>query len=821
MHAKETKLQEILEGTKQYVIPLFQRSYSWTSKEWGVLWKDITELAELDNPRVHFIGSIVNMPTTSVPHGVSKFLLIDGQQRLTTIFIILAILRNKAREAGNNKLADKIHNTLLVNQYEDGNDYYKLLPTQLDRLSFMHIIDKDGESDNQVNEAFLFFEKKFRNISCELGKLLKILTDCFSIVSIVLGTDDNPYLVFESLNAKGRPLTPADLIKNYFFMRIHQEKQDEIFKKYWLPMQTDLEDDMPEFIRHFLMRKGGTVRLNDVYYSLKEQVNEGNAIEYIKELNQYSRYYKSLIHPESEENVRLRECFIRMNRLEATTAYPILLFFYSEYDSQRLSLSDFIDILTSLENYLIRRFICDYKSNLLNKIFPTAYSAIQLCQTEKMADSFKSFLAEKGYPKDVEFRTKFKETKMYGGGERKTKTKFILESLENGYHHKEKIDMSNLTIEHIMPQTLSVWWQKNLGDDWENIHDELLDTIGNLTLTAYNSELSNDNYDTKRAIYADSHLEMNKFLSDIISWNKEQILERSSLLTEKALEIWPYFGDREETSPNEKSITGTSPYSLELLGESFTVKNWREVFELTLNTLAELEPEKFDLIANYMPAYVGKDKNKFRAIRQLNNGYYIEVNQSALSIHKNCLKAIQIVGLSLDDWTVNYTSANINVFPNAEIKEKSSSVSERQSNKVKAKCIERITQYFGKTLVKYSNSVYKTSDKSIGFYFAISKAYQQPHFERYWFGYRKKDELKDCQKCYYIFGCKDEKMLIVLPQEELDNHMMEMNASVDSETGEIRHWHIVFTIGNDKRVKWALSRPKMHEIDITDYVLSS
>lgn len=819
MHAKETKLQEILEGTKQYVIPLFQRSYSWTSKEWGILWKDITELAEMDNPRAHFIGSIVNMPTTSVPHGVTKFLLIDGQQRLTTIFIILAILRNKAREAGNNKLAEKVHNTLLVNQYEDGNDHYKLLPTQLDRLSFMHIIDKDGDSDNQIKKAFLYFEKKFKNISCELEELLKILTDYFSIVSIVLGTDDNPYLVFESLNAKGRPLTPADLIKNYFFMRIHQEKQYEIFNKFWLPMQTDLEDDMPEFIRHFMMRKGGTVLKNDVYYSLKEQVNEGNAIDYIKELNQYSRYYKSFIHPESENNLRLRNCFFRMNRLEATTAYPLLLFFYGEYDTQRLSLNDFIDILTSLENYLIRRFVCDYKSNQLNSIFPTACSAIQSCQTEQMAEFFKMFLAGKGYPKDIEFRTKFKETRMYGNGERKVKTRFILESLEKGYHHKEKIDMNNLTIEHIMPKTLSVWWQKSLGEDWENIHDELLNTIGNLTLTAYNSELSNDNYDAKRTIYADSHLELNKYLSGIISWNKEQILERSSLLTDKALEIWPYFGDSEATSSNEKGITGTSPYSLEILGESFSVKNWRDVFELTLNTLAELEPEKFEMIAKKMRAYIGKDKNKFRAIRQLNNGYYIEVNQSAPSIYKNCLRVIQIVGLSSDDWVVNYTSDNNSEVSTEENKEKPASASERLSKKVKAKCVERITQHFGKKLVKYSNSVYKTSDMSIGFYFAISKAYQQPHFERYWFGYRKKDELNDCQKCYYVFCCKDENTLIVLSQEELDNHQEEMNASFDSETGEKKHWHIVFTIGKDKRVKWALSRPDMHEIDITNNLL--
>ena len=817
MHAKETRLQEIIEGTKQYVIPLFQRPYSWTQKEWSILWKDISELAEMENPRAHFMGSIVNMPTTSVPHGVSKFLLIDGQQRLTTIFIILTILRNKARNDGNNKLADKIHNTLLVNQYEEGHDYYKLLPTQDDRMPFMHIINQEDTSNSNIEEAYSFFEKKIKNSPCSSDIILKILTDNLSIVSIVLGADDNPYLVFESLNAKGRTLTPADLIKNYFFMRIHQDKQDEVFTHYWQPMQTDMEKELPEYIRHFMMRKGGTVKISDVYYSLKEQVNEDNAIDYIRELSKYSRYYKSMIHPETEMNTKLRECFMRLNRIEATTAYPILLFFYGEYDSQHIPLDDFVDILTSLENYLIRRFVCDYKSNLLNKIFPTAYVAVS--QAENAAEAFKTFLSEKGYPKDTEFKTKFRETRMYGGGERKVKTRYILERLENGYHHKEKIDMSNLSIEHIIPQTLSVWWQKNLGEEWEEVHEDLIDTIGNLTLTAYNSELSNADYETKRAIYAESHLEMNRHLSGITSWKKEQILERSYLLADKALEIWPYFGDRDSFNSTGENVSGSSPYSLEILGETFPVKNWRDVFELTLNTLAEIEPAKFEQVAISQPSYVGKDKNKFRAIRQLNNGYYIEVNQSASSILKNCLKAIQIVGLSTNDWKVNYSVGTDKIPSNEIITDGTLSIKEKNNNKIKEKCVDRVALHLGEPLHRHSNSIYMTEDKSVGFYFAVSKAYKQPLFERYWFGYRKKNELSDCRNRFYVFGCKNEKTLIVIPQSEIEKHLSEMNVSIDSDSGETTHWHVVFTVNKDRNVKWSLSKPEMHDIDVTDYLL--
>lgn len=218
MQAKETKLQDIIEGTKQYVIPLFQRTYSWTTKEWEVLWKDLIELCEAENPRTHFIGSIVNIPTVSVPEGVAKYLLIDGQQRLTTIFIIFALLRDKANESNNSIFADEINNTLLVNPYKKENDYFKLMPTQVDRQAYKAIIQGENLScDSQIKNAYTFFSKKLKqHQSLDHEKLKKILTSNFSMVSIVLNADDNPYLVFESLNAKGRPLTQADLIRNYF-----------------------------------------------------------------------------------------------------------------------------------------------------------------------------------------------------------------------------------------------------------------------------------------------------------------------------------------------------------------------------------------------------------------------------------------------------------------------------------------------------------------------------------------------------------------------------------------------------------------------------
>ena len=653
MQAKETKLQDIIEGTKQYVIPLFQRTYSWTTKEWDVLWKDLIELAETENPRAHFIGSIVNMPTVSVPEGVAKYLLIDGQQRLTTIFILLTLLRNKARETQNQEFADEINNTLLVNPYKKDNDFFKLMPTQVDRDIYKNFINgKSNETDNQLTRAYNFFEKKLRQVPLEHEKLKKIITSCFSVVSIVLDTDDNPYLVFESLNAKGRPLTQADLIRNYFFMRIHIDNQDYAYNNYWQPMQTALNDSLTEYIRHYLMRDGSTIKQNDVYYALKERVSPTNAIDYLKELQKFSVYYQRLIYPELEPEEVLQKYFRRLNRIEVTTAYPLLLNFYGNYTANRIGKTDFVAILKTLENYLIRRFVCNVPTNQLNKVFPGVYPLLITKYQDNMVEGVKAILQSRGYPKDNEFYTRFKETKFYGAGDRQIKTKLILETIEENFAHKEAVPFDNLTIEHVMPQTLSEWWQNHIGDDWEETHELFLHTIGNLTLTAYNPEMSNNDFSTKKKTYNESHLELNKYFAPLSSWKRSEIESRADALAKQALEIWSYFGQDNSASSDLKEVTGTSPTSLKILGQQFEVKTWRDVLEQTLNTIADLEPDKFDIIAHNFPRYLGKDKNKFRAVRQLQNDYFIEVNLSAQSIQKFCYQAMETIELTSDEWNI-------------------------------------------------------------------------------------------------------------------------------------------------------------------------
>ncbi|MFN5310655.1 MAG: DUF262 domain-containing protein [Candidatus Kapaibacterium sp.] len=653
MQAKETKLQDIIEGTKQYLIPLFQRTYSWTNKEWEVLWKDLVELCDMENPRTHFIGSIVNMPTVSVPEGVAKYLLIDGQQRLTTIFIFLALLRNKAKENGNLRFADEINNTLLVNQYKDGFDHYKLMPTQVDRITYQNLINGENNLiENQITKAYTFFEKKLKQVELDHEKLKKVITSSFSVVSIVLDTDDNPYLVFESLNAKGRPLTQADLIRNYFFMRIHIDKQENVYNNYWLPMQKALNGDLTEFIRHFLMKNGKIVKQDDVYYELKESVSTTNAIEYLSELKKYSIYYQKLKYPEFENEPKLKNMFTRLNRIEVTTAYPLLLNFYNDYSEGVINIDDFETILKTLENYLIRRFVCNIATNQLNKIFPSIYPTIQSNYSDNIVEGFKAIIQDKGYPKDNEFLLRFRETKFYGGGDRVIKTKLILETIENSFNHKESVPFENLTIEHIMPQTLSEWWQEHLGEEWEETHEIYLHTIGNLTLTAYNTELSNDDFLTKKITLNQSHLELNKYFKDISGWTRNDIERRSEELATIASQIWSYFGQENSKPTNIQEVTGTTPIALKILGQRFEVKSWRDVLEKTMNVIAELEPDKFEIITHNFPRYINKDRNKFRAIRQLENGYFIEVNLSAQSIQKLCYQAMETIELTSDEWEV-------------------------------------------------------------------------------------------------------------------------------------------------------------------------
>jgi len=511
MKASETTFQPIIEGTKQYVVPLFQRPYSWTKKEWEVLWDDLIWLCENNEPKSHFIGSIVTMPTISVPQGVSKYLLIDGQQRLTTIFVLLILLRDIAKtDKAGGQLADEIQQTMLVNPFKKDDDFFKLLPTQVDRENFKNLIKSENQNhDCSLYSCYLYFERKIRQTGVNLDALTKVITTRLSAVGIVLDLDDNPHLVFESLNAKGRNLTQADLIRNYFFMRIHADEQEKYHLKYWDPMQTSLGEDLTEFVRHYLMKDGNFVKQNEVYFTLKDRIGQGDAIQALSDMSGYSVFYKRIISPDTESNKDLRNYLSRLNRLEVTTAYPFLLNCYNDYANGRLGQKDFIEIIRLVENFIIRRYVCNIPTNQLNKIFPSLYSQALIRNASSFLDGVRQVLQSRDYPKDTEFRQRLLDAKLYGAGERLAKTKFILETLETAHEHKESPVFENLTVEHIMPQTITDSWKQHLGEDWQADHELFLNTLGNLTLTAYNSELSNSPFLIKKQYLIKSHLELN------------------------------------------------------------------------------------------------------------------------------------------------------------------------------------------------------------------------------------------------------------------------------------------------------------------------
>ncbi|GCE20907.1 DUF262 domain-containing protein [Dictyobacter kobayashii] len=653
MKASETKLQALIEGTKQYIVPLFQRAYSWDKKEWEMLWNDLMELYDTDNPRAHFIGSIVTMPTTSVPEGIAKYLLIDGQQRLTTIFILLALLRDKAKKNDQEELAEEINDTLLVNRYKKGSDYYKLQPTQVDRESFHNLIHSDTKQvQDKITGAYHFFDRKLKRNDIDGESLKKVISSNVSVVSIVLEQDDDPYLVFESLNAKGRPLTQSDLVRNYFFMKIHTKEQEDIYARYWEPMQTKLGDSLTECIRHYLMIDGAFVKQGDVYYFLKQRLLEGEPLKHLSDLTTFATYYHKLLDPKEEPDKNIQKALQRIRRFEITTSYPFLLNCYHDYHQNKLSANNFVKVLQILENFIIRRFVCNVTTNVLNKMFPALYIQIKSKNPTNFVDGLKSVLQTKGYPKDSEFKLRFMDSKFYGNGDRAVKTKLILEAIEESYNHKEQINFEGLTIEHIMPQMLTDQWKEQLGGDYEITHELLLHTIGNLTLTKYNPELSNHSFSSKKEHFKSSHIELNRYFTDLDSWKKEDIEKRSALLTDIALSIWPYFGN-EEIEPNEqKRVTGTTPKTMNILGQRFEVQSWRDVLERTMNTIAELEPEKFGLIMNQFPRSVGRDKKKFNETRELSNGTFIEVQRSAKDIQRFCFQVLEAVELSSEDLQV-------------------------------------------------------------------------------------------------------------------------------------------------------------------------
>ena len=551
MEAKQVIFQELLNGARQYVVPLYQRTYSWEEKQWEQLWDDILDIYSMESPRNHFIGSVVTQQIHTAPEGLPMYTLIDGQQRMTTLFILLSVVRERA--AGDRekwkKLADEIHNTCLINEYKEGDEYFKLMPTQGDRTPFRKTISGETQaSDAQIEKARQYFDKQVWSGDSEgdefnLRKLHSCIVNHLDMVSIHLHTEDSPNRIFESLNNTGLPLSVADLIRNYVLMNIPDiEQQEHTYKEDWYPMEQSFPEGQvnTDFFWRYLMMDGSLPRQDDTYEEIQKRFKDFDSpAKYrgaVKEFAKFSNYYVQITsHRKSGLDAPLLEQIRRLNQWEAAVAYPFLMRSLDEVASEHITQDDLLDVMRQIESFLIRRQVCGVPTNSLRSIFARMSGQVDY---DQFVESSKNHLLENRWPTDDDFRRNFVGFPLYSRG-RIARTRLILWSLENSFNKKETPEQTDqITIEHIMPQTLSDEWKEYLGSDWPDIHTQWLDTVGNLTLSGYNPELGNRPFSEKQQLLLDSNFALSESLEHIECWCPDSIQNRANDLAGRALEIW-------------------------------------------------------------------------------------------------------------------------------------------------------------------------------------------------------------------------------------------------------------------------------------------
>ncbi|MCW5890561.1 MAG: DUF262 domain-containing protein [bacterium] len=665
--ANETKLIRIIEGTNQYLVPHFQRPYTWQRKNWDTLWADVEALlggeAPSETPREHFMGAIVTAPAHSVPEGVTKYLLIDGQQRLTTLLTMLAAIRDRARLLDDQKLANRIHELYLTNRYQDGLDQYKLLPTQgnepqhNDRSAFMRIVDAEEQAHpgSALHTAYQHFARLLKPTTVErVNALANAVLAHVLLVSIVLERDDNPYAIFESLNAKGQPLSQSDLVRNFFFMSIDSSRHDHIYSTKWTPMERAIgRENMETYIRHFLIRRGTVVKEADVYFALKTEVEDRgreHAEPMLDELVKFSQHYVKFIDASREHSTDIRERLVRLQRLRATVCYPFLLNVFEDRASGKMTDREAIDILDVIENFVVRRYVCGTIRAELNEVFTALYR--NASRFTRLGEGVREVLGSRNYPLDEEFFENLQTRKLYAVGEARDRARLILERLEECRAGKERVGTDNLTIEHIMPQTLTDWWREHLGPSVDETYELYLHTIGNLTLTAYNAELSNADFPKKAELLRESRLTLNSELPELSRWTREEIELRAKSLAERALEVWPNFAPH-ASARRHRAVRGTTPKRVVVLGEAFEVKSWQDVLRVTLTQLMLLGTEVIDQLLVEFPKNIRRSGTGLTAPKALSSELYYEGHLNAEQIYRLCSQIVQQVGLSSGEWHVD------------------------------------------------------------------------------------------------------------------------------------------------------------------------
>ena len=554
MEANKRRLHEIIGGSVQFVIPVFQRDYSWTEDQCEQLWTDLERVAN-DSGKEHFFGPIVYINTYGSGAAFNRWLLIDGQQRLTTVTLLMAALRDHYSNTDSpSTKSQKIEQYYLSNTQEDEINQRKLLLRDRDdetlswRISSLDEPDQKSKSDN-IEKNYQFFRSKFREgvgldfIENSIGQL--------AIVDVRLdkGKDD-PQQIFESLNSTGIDLSQADLVRNYVLMGLDETAQTNLYKQFWKPIErlySGNSGELDNFLREFCAlqqqsQKQG--RIDQVYNSFRlvfgSQRDDLNQLkELLEKMLNYARCHAAFVM-KTEEFPTLTTSLERV-RSCATTPAILVVRLLSAYEKQYLSESEAVAALHLLESYLVRRDVCGLQTRSYWQQF--AKLSYSLNNDDVLGSLQAGFhhLKDTNYsfPTDQEFRRALEEEKLY----HRRICRTLLERLENGTS-KEKTDTSTCTIEHIMPQNENLHedWKEMLGQgQWQDVHEIWLHRLGNLTLTGYNSEISDLPFDKKKTVkngFNDSSLKLNRCVAKQEKWTAEEMRARGKRLAENTVKIW-------------------------------------------------------------------------------------------------------------------------------------------------------------------------------------------------------------------------------------------------------------------------------------------
>ena len=656
MNGNAQKLIKYLDGaSKRFIIPVYQRNYDWKMEHCKQLYDDLVKIIR-QNRKSHFFGSIVSVQSESGT--MEEFLIIDGQQRLTTISLLLLaiyhLLSSGKMVSRDHQLTDKILKKYLIDEYEPEEKRIKLKPIKNDQKAFGILFDQDEEyiPDSNLTINYRYFYDRIQHGELDIDELFDAICK-LEIINISLNHEDNPQLIFESLNSTGLNLSEGDKIRNYILMGLPNDQQTKFYEKYWNRIESYTDYDVSSFVRDYLsIKQQSTPNMNSVYPTFKKYVEDAEVADIeplLKDLLEYAKRYAFLIKG-GHSDERLNSCIYRLNRLSTSVTRPFLLEVIRLSESGALTADELIEVFHFTESYLFRRAICDLPTNALNKIFLLLHREIIRFDGDEShyVEKFKYALLSKRertrFPSDEEFAECMSTRNIYGMNP-KNKL-YLFERLENSETSETKdvwghLDRGEYSIEHIMPQHLTAAWIVSLGDNYEAIHTNWLHRLANLTLTAYNSRYSNSPFAEKRDMphgFKDSGLRINQWVGRKEQWGLPELEERDQLLKNTVIGIWPY--PTSNYHPQKKQMDAIaldedvilpgrvlSKYSFK--GAEQPVASWADMYQQVITMLhSENKAVLTKLAVSQDPAvdlslHFSMSPTSFNSCRQIDTDLYV------------------------------------------------------------------------------------------------------------------------------------------------------------------------------------------------------